>query len=78
LLPGARYKADLSYQYDKISFYSNNSDDLDDEVGRIEHIVDSSLLDERNGFLLFSGGVDSGLIAARAKVLGRNDIVLLN
>lgn len=54
---------------------------LDAQVSSVLQVIDKSLLATREKhrlIILFSGGVDSGLLAARAAALGLKDTVLVN
>jgi len=54
----------------------------DEDQRKVVHqVLDDSLVEvcpERNPVLLFSGGVDSGLLAARVAALGWRDALLVN
>lgn len=54
---------------------------LDQQISLVLDTLDQSLLAARQShrlIILFSGGVDSGLLAARAAALGMNDTLLVN
>ena len=59
----------------------NRTLDLDQQIAIVLDTLDQSLLAARQKhrlILLFSGGVDSGLLAARAAALGLKDTLLVN
>jgi asparagine synthase (glutamine-hydrolysing) len=54
---------------------------LEQQIALVTGALDASLLEARKShriLILFSGGVDSGLLAARAAALGLNDTILVN
>jgi len=53
-------------------------EDLDGRADRIEAVLDASLASAQIDLLLFSGGIDSGLMAARLAASGRRDVSLVN
>src|SRR5690606_13157759 len=53
-------------------------DEPDEQANAIEAIVDETLRDIEFPIILFSGGIDSGLIAARAKALAKHNAILVN
>lgn len=81
LLPGYRYENGAVVQPPQFSTLCNSSSQNELSAIFIERF-DKGLLCELNGtalpVVLFSGGVDSGLIAARLVRLGYRDTLLLN
>lgn len=80
LLPGAMYQADLTcYNTILPQIEKKVKEKIEkDEIAVVEDLVDESLSFENNIVILFSGGVDSGLIAERAASKPKKDVILLN
>ena len=75
------------YKYEKLHKSGPNSIELPTYVATFDtkgqadeicRIIDRSIRDLPDPIVLFSGGVDSGLIAARLAALGHRDSLLLN
>lgn len=83
ILPGLTYRG---YESDSTGTLGIDSEaplqDVEKQADRIEGLLDSILKqcvgEKNNPILLFSGGVDSGLIACRLASLGFKDTLLLN
>jgi asparagine synthetase B (glutamine-hydrolysing) len=81
LLPGYRYQVagGAARRVGVVSLPSVSvADNVDAQADAVERIIDAALEPIERPVILFSGGVDSGLIAARAKALGKTDALLVN
>jgi asparagine synthase (glutamine-hydrolysing) len=79
LLPGAIYYNDLSFCNSMLPDIEKQVEEKikKDDISLIEGLIDRSLDCRKSKVLLFSGGVDSGLIAVRA-AFNSIDVKLLN
>jgi len=83
LIPGYRYRGtsqDGPVELDRAACTADMSPEQQaDEIERLtDHAVKLSTCDNEDPVLLFSGGVDSGLIASRLAALGYGNSLLLN
>ncbi len=72
---------ETEFRLRKVRTEGSSTLDLDHQISVVLDTLDSSLIAarrERRVIILFSGGVDSGLLAARAAALGMDDTVLVN
>lgn len=82
-VPGFRYSSPTEYTPVPLDVPRDIQGlDLDGQADAVERLVDSILTDFLDGgpdpIVLFSGGVDSALLACRLAALGRTDSLLLN
>jgi asparagine synthetase B (glutamine-hydrolysing) len=82
-LPGYQYRGTELVGPIKLQYPSRIADldpeqQADEVEGLLDRILKRMIGDRRDPVLLFSGGVDSGLIASRLAALGYRDSLLLN
>lgn len=82
-IPGFSYEGTRLVGPNKIepaqSAYGLNEEEQADELERrLDGVIQRLLGERRDPVVLFSGGVDSGLIASRLAVMGYQDALLLN
>jgi asparagine synthetase B (glutamine-hydrolysing) len=83
LLPGYRYRgteliAPVELRYPRSVADLDPERQADEVEGLLDGILKRIIGDRRDPVLLFSGGVDSGLIASRLAALGYRDSLLIN
>lgn len=83
MLPGFRYQGTkIGYPVDLAKGKNISTLNVEQQADEIENLLDAILKRhigvQRDPVLLFSGGVDSGIIASRLAALGYRDSLLLN
>lgn len=83
LMPGYRYSIRPGNAPQAIGALSLKTEftistNLDDRANQVTTVLDQVLKLDKRPIVLFSGGVDSGLIAARLAEIGKQDSLLLN